>query len=248
MVAARRHVRASVIALDDAADAFLIPIAGSTPGANGTFFKSDLVFDNDRSTAQTIAVGWLAQGVDSGHSGLTYFSLNANTITTADDFVATGLGKSGLGAIIVFAVDANRANDSSGRVNGFSRIWTRQPGSTGTVSQSFPAISVTDSIGSLVATIIGLKQSTQYRTNVGIVNLDTVAHTWTLRAVATGATFTITVPAYSVVQAPLAANSATTAGNVAVAMKSDGFGFWWSAYGSTVDNVTGDGWVARAIQ
>lgn len=244
----RGAVRANVISVDSYEDAFLIPIAGSAAGAGNTFFKSDMAFDNGRSVAQVIGVGWLAQGVDNTHAGLAYFSLSANTTTTSDDFVATALGRSGLGAILVFAMDASHVNDSAGQLNGFSRIWTKQPGSNGTVSQSFPAVSALDSIGSLVATIIGLKQSAQYRSNVGIVNLDTVQHTWTLRSSATGTTFTVTVPALSVVQAAVPANSSTAAGNLALTMKSDGFGFWWSAYGSSTDNTTGDGWVSRAIQ
>ena len=250
MERSRNPVKAAVIGIDDYSANFLIPGAGSVQGSNGTFFRSDLSISNLRSVDQVIGVGWMAQAVDNRAALLTYFLIPANTTSNQDDFVGIALGKSGLGAIIVFASTASspHTNDSAGQLNAFSRIWTYQPGSSGTVSQGFPAISLTDSIGSLVGRIIGLKQSSQYRTNIGIVNLDSVQHTWTVRSIATGALFSITVPAVSMNQQAAPANSGSAAGNAAYALQSDGFGFWWSAYGTSVDNITGDGWVSRAIQ
>ena len=244
----RGTIHTSVILIDIRDSSFLIPIAGNTPGNNGTYFKSDVIIANYRSVDQRIGVGWMAASVDNTHGPLMYFNIPARTTVAQDDFVATALGKSGLGAILVFGVDSLGSNDAAASLDGFSRIWTLQPGSLGSVSQTFDAVSLTDSIGSLTANIVGLKQSSDFRTNVGIVNLDQVSHTWTMRSIQTGVLTKVLVPPYSVVQSALAGGSASVAGNVALTVNSDGFGFWWSAYGTSVDNRTGDGWVARAKQ
>lgn len=241
--------QSNVIQVESTDEAFIIPVAGNAPGSNGTYFRTDLALVNDRSTSQNIGVGWMAQGVDNTNAGISYYSIPANTFLAIDDFVGSVLQKQGLGALFVFGVTASGATDSAAVIDGYSRIWTPQPGTNGTVSQSFPAVSLTDSIGSLVANLVGLKQNAQFRTNVGVVNLDSVSHTWTARAAGSGVVTTITVPPFSMVQVPLAPNSAgTSSGNVGLELKSDGFGFWWSAYGSSTDNYTGDGWVSRATQ
>lgn len=245
----RDRVRSSVIAVDWTDSAFVIPVAGNTPGNNGTYFKSDLAFNNDRLDSQRIAVGWMQQGQNNCSQPVQYFTLSANSVTVADNFVAQNLGKVGVGAVLVLAVDAGGALDDNGEIDGYSRIWTPQPGSTGTVSQNFSAISVQDSLGSLTATLMGLKQSNQFRTNVGVVNLDnTAAHSWTFTSVFNGRTTSFSVPPCSMVQTSATAGSGSSSGNVAFTVQSDGFGFYWSGFGSSTDNVTGDGWVSRAIQ
>ena len=112
---------------------------------------------------------------------------------------------------------------------------------------SFPPVDLTDSIGSLTAYALGLRQDADYRTNVGIVNLDSVAHTWTISIyglLATGS-FRVSVAPCSITQAALPTG---TFGDLFLTLKSDGYGFWWSAYGASVDNATGDGWVSHAAQ
>ena len=240
---------ASVISVEWAKDSFVIPVAGNAPGGGGTYFKSDVVFNNNRLAAQRIAVGWFAQGVNSCSSALTYFNLAANSVTIADDFVGQSLGKTGLGGLLVVAVTSGGALDDNGEIDGYSRIWTPQPGSSGTTSQNFTAIDLQDSLGSLPATLMGLKQSNQYRTNVGIVNLDNAAaHTWTFTSIFNGKVTNVSVQPCSMILTGAAAGSASPSGNLAFTVKSDGFGFWWSGFGSSTDNTTGDGWVSRAIQ
>ena len=245
----RSEVRASVISVEWSKDSFIIPVAGNTAGGGGTYFRSDLVFNNDRLQDQRIAVGWMAQGVNNCAAPLTYFNLSANSITIADDFVGQSLGKTGLGAVLVVSVLSNGAFDEDGEIDGYSRIWTPQPGSNGTVSQNFTAIDVQDSLGSLAATLMGLKQNTQFRTNVGIVNMDdAAAHTWTFTSIFNGRTTSVTVQPCSMILTGATAGSASPSGNVAFTVQSNGSGFWWSGFGSSTDNTTGDGWVSRAIQ
>jgi len=245
----RERAVAKVIGVDLRDSAFLIPIAGNTAGGNGTYFRSDVTIGNYRSAMQNIGVGWLVAGADNTHNPLSYFTIPANSVASIDDFVGKTLNKTGLGGILIFGVDSAGNDDSNASLDGFSRIWTNQPGALGTVSQNFDAVTLTDSIGSLTAYIVGLKQSSDFRANVGVVNLDSVAHSWTATSVQTGAVTTLTVPAYSVVQTGVAAGSASASSpNVVLTLKSDGFGFYWSAYASSTDNRTGDGWVARAKQ
>lgn len=245
----RSRVKSSVISVEWTKDAFIIPVAGNAAGGGGTYFRSDVVFNNDRLAAQRIAVGWFRQGVNSCADPLVYFNLSANSVTFADDFVGQSLGKTGLGGILVLAVTANGSLDDDGLIDGYSRIWTPQPGSAGTVSQNFTAIDVQDSLGSLPATLMGLKQNAQFRTNIGIVNMDTAAsHNWTFTSIATGQVTNVSVPACSMMLTGAAANSASPSGNVAFTVQSNGSGFWWSGFGSSTDNTTGDGWVSRAIQ
>src|SRR5436305_1879451 len=120
------------------------------------------------------------------------------------------------------------------------RIWTPQPGSAGTVSQSFPSVSLFDSVDNFTAFALGLRQDASYRTNVGVVNLDSAVHTWTITSLNTNATMTL--------QTGVPASFAGTSGNLSLTYDVPDTNFTWSAYASSVDNVTGDGWVSRATQ
>ncbi|HXH41453.1 MAG TPA: hypothetical protein VNN08_22690, partial [Thermoanaerobaculia bacterium] len=114
--------------------------------------------------------------------------------------------------------------------------------------QNFTSVSLQDSLGSLTAYALGLRQDSGFRVGAGVVNLDSVSHTWTVTSIATGARATIFVPAYSLAQTTLPGGFGSPAGNVNLTFNSDGSGFWWSGYASSTDNVTGDGWVSRATQ
>ena len=235
--------RPHVIGLDSADTAFLFAAAGSVAGSGGTYFRSDVTLINHRSVDQRIAVGWIAQGQDNSNAPLQYFVVPANTPIILTDFVAQTLGKSGLGAVLVSGVTATLDADSSAQLDGFSRIWTPQPGAAGTVSQGFPSVSVLDSIGSLTAYALGNRHDSQYRTNVGVVNLDSVPHNWTIgvNGLHGSTSFVVSVPAVSMRQVALPSGDY---GDLALSYQSDGFGFWWSAYGASVDNISGDSWSA----
>ena len=239
--------RPQVIKLDATDDSLLFPAAGSVQGAGGTYFRSDVTLINHRSVDQRIAVGWIAAGVDNSNAPLQYFVVPANTPVILADFVAQTLGKSGLGAVLILGVDSSNANDSLAQLDGFSRIWTFQPGASGTVSQGFPSVSILDSIGSLIAYALGNRHDSQYRTNVGVVNLDSFSHTWTvgINGLHGSNSFAITVPPISMKQSAVPAGNY---GDLVLSFQADGSGFSWSGYGSTVDNVSGDSWSAHASQ
>jgi hypothetical protein len=245
------RIRPNVIEYETADNAFLIPAAGNLQGNNGTFFRSDVTFGNFNGVTQNIGVGWLQTGKDNSASPLTFFTIPANSIVAINDFVGTTLKTSGLGALLIIAFDATGKNsDSEAFIDGFSRIWTPQPGSSGTVSQSFPAVSLFDSVDDSTAFALGLRQDASYRTNVGVVNLDTVVHTWTITSLNTNATMTLPVQPFSLSQTGVPASFAGSSGNLSLTydVPAAADSFVWSAYASSVDNVTGDGWVSRATQ
>jgi hypothetical protein len=248
--AARGGVRANVILQERRWSSFLIPAAGSVQGANGVFFRSDVTFANYENVTRNIGVGFLVAGQDNTNEPLVHFNLEPQSVTTVNDFVGTALQRSGLGALLVFSFDAAGLNldDEASSIDGFSRIWTPQPGSAGTVSQSFPSVSLNDSVDNTPAYALGLRQSSAFRTNAGIVNLNAAEHTWTVTSVNTGATMTVTVKPYSLSQPGVPASFAGASGNLSLQFDVPDIDISWSAYASSVDNITGDGWVARATQ
>lgn len=241
------QARTKVIGLDSADTAFLFAAAGSVQGAGGTYFRSDVTIINHRSADQIIAVGWLAQGVDNSSEPVQLFTIPARTPVILADFVAVTLGKSGLGAVLVLAQTSSGAADSGAQIDGFSRIWTNQPGAQGTVSQGFPSVSVIDSVGSGTAFALGNRHDGGFRTNVGIVNLDSVSHTWEvdINGLHGSGTFSVTVPPVSMKQASVPSGDY---GDLALSFTTTGSGFFWSAYGASVDNISGDSWSAHASQ
>ena len=242
------EVRRKVINLDSASDSFIFAAAGSVQGAGGTFFRSDVTITNFRNVAQLIGVAFVAQGVDNSNAPIIEFQLPPNTPTIARDFVGSGgLHETGLGSIVVFGEKPNGDLDPDAMLDGFSRIWTPQPGSAGSVSQGFPSVAFLDSFGSAAAYAQGLRHDNAFRTNAGIVNLDDVSHTWNVDVNGTGGrtSFTMTVLPFSMRQQVVPNGNWS---DLVLAFQTTGSGFWWSAYGAAVDNVTGDSWSAHAAQ
>ena len=224
---------------------FLIAAAGAVTGANGTFFRSDITIINYRTDAdQRIRFQWLPQGMTSIGVAPVEMTLPKSTGFTSEDFVTNVMMQSGLGSILVTALTGDGQLDVSGRLHATSRIWSNQPGlSLGTVSQSFPIIAIND-INATRLAILGHRRDERYRTNVGIVNLDPQVQTFQITLVAEGTTefVPVTVQGLSMQQVSLAGPPRN---NVQIAVTNTSSGFQssrWIAYGSSVDNTTGDSW------
>jgi len=254
---ARRTVRtngvhASAIADSVSARAFIIPAAGSLAGGGGAlFFRSDITLANYRDTAQQVLVGFWTQGSTNTLNPANYkaITLPPGQFVTVQDFVATALGTSGLGTLI-FIPYTGTDFDGTGAIDGFSRIYTKQPGSTGTVSQPFDAVDPdTQSLQFIdEAVALGLRQDANFRTNFGIVNVDAADHVYKVSFIGEKlqTTLTVTVKAYGMIQTSIPAGDygavtilyqITDAGNNFVS---------WVGYASSTDNTTGDGWVSLA--
>jgi hypothetical protein len=245
-------VHASAIADSVSARAFIIPAAGSVAGGGGAlFFRSDVTLVNYRDTAQQVLAGFWAQGSTNSLSSANYktLTLPPGQFVTVQDFVASALGTSGLGTLI-FIPYTGTDFDASGAIDGFSRIYTKQPGSTGTVSQPFDAIDPDTLSAQYIdeAVALGLRQDADFRTNFGIVNVDPADHVYKVSFIGEKlqTTMTLTVKAYGMIQQSIPAGDygavsilfqVTDAGNNFVS---------WVGYASSTDNVTGDGWVSVA--
>ncbi|HEY0139455.1 MAG TPA: hypothetical protein VGF48_01090 [Thermoanaerobaculia bacterium] len=239
-------VRANVISCESSEFAFVFPISGNVAGGFGTFFRTEITLINYLDTPQVIGVGWLALGQDNTDGDFEYFTMEAGEWASYPDFVGDVLDKTGLGAILIVAFDAQTGEvDEFAEIDGTSRIYTASNG--GQASQTFPSVSVVDSVDDFTAVALGLRHGNGFRTNAGVLNLDSVQHTWTVFG-GNGGEFTITVPPLSVVQAAVPANFPTSNGFLVLGFEPDASGFEWSAYASSNDNVTGDGWVSRATQ
>jgi hypothetical protein len=150
----------------------------------------------------------------------------------------------------VSGVTSTGAVDPTALLWASSRIWTNQPGSAGTTSQSLPAIPLNGLFSGSTAGLFsvgGSDNPANYRVNVGIVNLSASSQTYSVTQQG-GTTNFVIVPAMSMAQVPVATGTSSTQQiliqNVtggAVTPNS------WIAYGSTVDNITGDAWSELAV-
>src|SRR5207237_493924 len=131
-----------------------------------------------------------------------------------------------------------------------SRIWSPQPGTAGTTSQTLPAIP-TSAINTPDASVFSLGGLTgNYRANIGLVNLDpkneqTFEVFFALAPVPVA--FPVIVPPMSMQQVALGSGFFGLQFFIANATDSSRRSNLWVAYGSTVDNITGDAWSEMAV-
>jgi hypothetical protein len=231
---------------EEHSDWFLVfPIVGSTPGSNGTFFRSETTLLNNLTRTQRIAVFYFPASAGSCNAGtLKFLTLDSFSWYVYPDVVANLFNTSGLGGMIIFAVDSAGNPDTTASLDGFSRIWTPVPGFGGTASQSFPPVipNVINGYGEAY----GLRQDLGFRTNVGIFNyLPTGSPTPRTFDIAVAgfngasSNATITVAPCSLI---LQAIPAGIFGNLILQITPRDGGSAWYGFGSSVDNVSGDNW------
>lgn len=227
----------------------VIPAAGNVQGGNDTHFRTEVTLVNHAAQTARVAVRWIERDVTSTTDPV-MLDLPPRTVLFYDDFVGEVLGRTGLGSILIRSVDATGEPDPTGALDAFARIWTFQPGSDGTVSQPMYALRENEltSNASRPAYILGMKQTERFRANLGIVNLNaTAAQTFTVHVVGTEAStsFQVGVAPLSMKQVELP--EMTFGDFYLVVIPATGllnpFGeSTYAAYGSTVDNITGDAW------
>ena len=246
-----RGVHASALGDIRSARLFVIPAAGSAAGGGGAlFFRSDVTLINyDVAAEDVLVVYWpLATSNPPGGTLISkVLTLQRGTAVTYIDFVATQMLSGGIGALLFFPLFQGQL-DMNSSIDGLSRIYTKQPGSQGTVSQEFPPVDA-DNLSTLdTAASLGLRQDASFRTNWGFVNIDAKPHAVRVRFIGERATTetTVTIPAYGMFQQGMPAGDygallvhfeITDAGTSFVS---------WAGYASSTDNITGDGWVSIA--
>lgn len=237
-------VGAQVVADARSSDTIVFPAAGNVRGAGGEFFRSDVtLISYDETGDQEVLVQWLQNGVPTATPPSFILTLRPNTYYNYPDFVGEVLGiQNQLGSLVMIPVSGNDF-DLNASIDGFSRIWTNQPNAAGTVAQPFEPLDPFVFAAVPTASIMGLRQDSAYRSNYGLLNLDDQPLTFQIAFLgATGSvTATVTVPPFSMVhRAVPAGNYGALTIEVTV---SDGSAVW-ATYGTTNDNVTGDGWVS----
>jgi hypothetical protein len=232
-------LREKVLNLDSPSSALLFPVLGKIP-----YWDSDLMLINYRTTPQRVALLFLERGVNSGSRAPRYYTLPAQFFVYWHDFFGTGLGMNGMGAIIVAGVDSLGNLDSNASLDGSARLYQTNA-SGGTLAQMFPSVPPKDVPAGARASALGLRSDANFRTNAGVVNADSITHTFSVSIVKVGgvSSFNITAPPYSMMQVPLPNQGAY--GDLVLQFTSDS-GTWWSAYGTSVDNISGDSWAAHA--
>jgi hypothetical protein len=236
----------------------LVSVVIRAPGKNGTFYLTDYFLVNGRGSAQDVLIGFMPSGV-SGVNQPTYrYQLAANTTYSITDFLGSGSGDlniSGVGSLLITAVLQGSSNfDSNGQLYGSARIWTQEPGSSGTNSFTEWAVEPGVIHGPGQVAVIGARQNSGFRANYILVNLDILnARTWTISFITTSggtATATTTIPPLSM-------------GEVAVPSSVDGgsngylllhfvptltTNFSWYAAATSADQITGDAWLSVGVQ
>lgn len=233
------------VSLSASAQQYLLPAAGSIQGANGTFFRSDVAIWNFRAEPQRIFMRWMPQGVTGVGIPQVEITIPAYSGIQDQDFAANVMHQQGtLGAILFLAVRADGSLDPNARLTIQSRIWTPQADTRGYASQSFDAIRITQIAGQ-DRVITNQRNDFRYRMNVGIVNLDTTSgHTWQLQS--DNSTTPIYVPPFSMHQVSIPRFDNSTTVPLVRILGNGGGQTTWVAYGSSVDNVSGDGWTSLA--
>jgi hypothetical protein len=227
-------LREKVLNLDSASPDLLFPVLGKIPG-----WQSDVMLINYKSTPQRLVFLFLEQGKNNVNGVPLYYTVPANFMTYWHDFFATGLGLTGIGAIIVAGVDSVGNIDGTARLDGAARLYQTNTAG-GTLSQLFPAVPLQDAPTGSRTSALGLRSDQRFRTNAGVVNPDSVAHAFTVSIVASGVTtFQIDVLPYSMMQVRVPNDGSY--GDIALQFTSSS-GTWWSSYGATVDNISGDSW------
>lgn len=235
----------NVIAPLGGAPQLLIPAAGAVAGANGTFFRSDINIINYTTHDQIVQLRWLPYATSGVTVPVRQISIRALSGIGSEDFVTTTMQQTGLGSILITGVDAAGNPDTTARLYATSRIWSNQPGSNGTVSQSFPTL-VPGTLNSTRLSMIGVHRDARYRLNVGIVNLDP-NFAQSFQIVTAGGNqasdvVLVTVQPLSMFQTPVSGADLTNPQVVVQNVTSANRTNTWTAYASSVDNVTGDSW------
>lgn len=247
LIAAAAHAQSSY--------RLVVPAAGDVAGANGTHFRSDISITNNRDVAQRVQLRWLSRNGQPDAAQSPAITIQPRGTIRSDNFVAEYIHAAGLGALEIVAVNDNNQIDEGGLLYATSRIWSNQPGASGTVSQSLPVQRIQEIVHQHIA-FTGHPHGGQYRTNLGLVNLLTDV-TQTFRVNVTGSVqtavpviFDVTVKPYGMEQVPIdwPEYPQLRVDVQVLPQPGGGLGTLWTAYLSSIDNLTGDSWSTLGVE
>lgn len=201
----------------------IVPAVAHNPGANGTFFQTDVRLFNRTSLDETATLLFTPASTD-GRSifGAVKVSVPSGHVVALDDIVHSLFGTAGSGQLEIL-----------GNVLATSRTYTLS--GSGTLGQSMKAASseLAVSIGDAPQIISRLENTPAFRSNVGFA--ETAGAPGTIRVRFAGGEELVPIPAFGHVQIAasgrgrFSADVSVVEGNAAVL-----------AYGSIVDNRSGD--------
>lgn len=237
----------------------MIPIAGHVAGANGTEFQTDLTISNTNVDA-LVEVYWLPQNRSgSMTTPVAILPVPAASVVTYEDFVVRTIHQTGLGTIILRGLDNARQRSEFVRIDAYARIWTPAQCGSGTMSQGVQASTLygpkVDDFSPITGLVYGLRQDADFRTNIGIINMSserTVTFRVDIRGTKQQQQMQLVVPPASMVHEALPPGDfgAVTLGIHVLGQNPpppDAFsGPPWTAFGSSVDNHSGDAWYSKA--
>jgi PKD repeat protein len=215
----------------------IVPGVARVPGAENTFWRSDVTFFNPTSQQMTVTIRFLLAGADNRGAGGRTFVLGPGKSTTIED-VLTWLGTSGSGALLVNATGANAAPV----VN--CRTYTTRNSDGGTYGQWIDSAQ-TATLGNS-AVVTGLRSDSSFRSNLGFVNagdetLNVAAEIYNQFGQSLGTAF-VQVPPKSQLQAAIPNLyphlNAQAIGSFTMKVAADRATLL--AYGSMIDNRSGD--------
>ncbi|MGA7615133.1 MAG: hypothetical protein WBX15_08120 [Thermoanaerobaculia bacterium] len=230
--------------------ALTLPVVGDVEGGGGAHFRTDVTISNTREMPQMVRLEWLPRAGEAAPVTKTV-TLDRYTIRVFRDFTTDVLQTTGLGSLRVTALLADGATlDEGSAIDGFARIYATVGDGEGTVSQSFSAVYDSQLVdpNSAVPNVVlmGLRQDADFRTNIGIVNLDSERrHQFyvVLHGSNGDDTFVVTVEPNSLAQVALPDGDF---GDLTLnIVEHDSPGGYWTAYASTVDNRSADGWISQ---
>jgi photosystem II stability/assembly factor-like uncharacterized protein len=223
----------------NAGSGFVIVATGNVTGVGGAHFRSDILLVNGAATNQDVMVAWLAAGADGTNARAFRLTLPGSKTTTIAGFV-DDLGLSGLGCLVFIAMDANGNVDTRASIDGSSRLWMTDSNNPGTVSQSVSGMPIKDLANRTTLSATGLRSDSDYRTNIGVVNLDTRPRTFAVDVIGERHSAKVSVDVEPLSMRQIAVPSGDYGALSATFTASSG-DFFWTAYGSSVNNFTGEG-------
>lgn len=221
------------VVLEGAESAFIFPVVGSA-GA----FRTEAVLYNRLDRSQLVDIYFLPLSGGNCNVNGVRLRLDANSWYFYSDFVFDIFGQASFGSVAAFGITSSGANDASARIDGNARIWSVDGGG-GTTSQNFPAMSIAVPSGSQSA--FGLRKDEFYRTNWGIFNYDSATRTFDLvfNGLRGFSTASINIPPCTLVQQGVPGGPY---GSFEIGFSPRDGGGKYYAYGSSVDNISGDAW------
>ncbi|MEJ5165744.1 MAG: hypothetical protein WHV67_01805 [Thermoanaerobaculia bacterium] len=227
--------------------AYSIPIAVHSPGANGTFWKTDLFLQNPSSESQTLTIKLLKADTENEVPPQAQVSLSPLSSLTVVDVLSSDLfpefkGYQRAGFLIEFS--------SSTAPFVSARIYNDQ-GSLGTYGQFVPGIPVSSKTrgtsGDIPAYLAGMAKNEKYRANMGLANVSSSYNELVITLIdeqgfPSGSKITRVLAPYNITQLDDIASQTGHSGNIGaftIKVESNSKADF-VAWGSVVDNITGD--------